>query len=61
MPHVKSYTRISPDFKKIPWIVITSANMSKAAWGWGGKSNNTILSYEAGVIFFPKFLVIIYV
>ncbi|XP_015125145.1 probable tyrosyl-DNA phosphodiesterase [Diachasma alloeum] len=56
MPHVKSYTRISPDFKKIPWMVITSANMSKAAWGWGGKANNTILSYEAGVVFFPKFL-----
>ncbi|XP_063986125.1 probable tyrosyl-DNA phosphodiesterase [Diachasmimorpha longicaudata] len=56
MPHVKSYTRISPDFKKIPWILITSANMSKAAWGWGRKATNTILSYEAGVVFFPKFL-----
>ncbi|XP_011315263.1 probable tyrosyl-DNA phosphodiesterase [Fopius arisanus] len=56
MPHIKSYTRISPDFKRIPWVVITSANLSKAAWGWGGKATNTILSYEAGVVFFPKFV-----
>nr|XP_012232123.1 PREDICTED: probable tyrosyl-DNA phosphodiesterase [Linepithema humile] len=55
MPHIKSYTRISPDFKSIPWFVLTSANLSKAAWGVQ-RSNHYIMSYEAGVIFIPKFI-----
>ncbi|CAD1475223.1 unnamed protein product, partial [Heterotrigona itama] len=49
IPHIKSYTRISPDYKKIPWFVLTSANLSKAAWGMDGKSFY-IMNYEAGVI-----------
>ncbi|CAK9819513.1 Probable tyrosyl-DNA phosphodiesterase [Anthophora plagiata] len=56
MPHIKSYTRISPDFKKIPWFVLTSANLSKAAWGTVGKDSHYIMNYEAGVIFIPKFI-----
>nr|XP_033337495.1 probable tyrosyl-DNA phosphodiesterase [Megalopta genalis] len=55
MPHIKSYTRFSPDFKKIPWFVLTSANLSKAAWGTF-RNSHFILSYEAGVIFLPKFV-----
>ncbi|XP_044010611.1 probable tyrosyl-DNA phosphodiesterase [Aphidius gifuensis] len=55
MPHVKSYTRISPDGTKVPWIAITSANLSRAAWGYGTNAN-IILSYEAGIVFFPKFV-----
>ncbi|KAM0727614.1 putative tyrosyl-DNA phosphodiesterase [Formica fusca] len=55
MPHIKSYTRISPDLKSIPWFVLTSANLSKAAWGVQ-RSNHYIMSYEAGVIFIPKFI-----
>lgn len=56
MPHSKIYTRLSPDLNKIPWITVTSANLSKAAWGYG-KNSNLILSWEAGVVFFPKFVV----
>ncbi|KAK0177350.1 hypothetical protein PV328_001414 [Microctonus aethiopoides] len=56
MPHSKIYTRISPDMKKISWMVLTSGNLSKAAWGYG-KSTWTILNYEAGVVFFPQYLI----
>ncbi|XP_018312035.1 probable tyrosyl-DNA phosphodiesterase [Mycetomoellerius zeteki] len=55
MPHIKSYTRISPDLKSISWFVLTSANLSKAAWGVQ-RNNHYIMSYEAGVIFIPKLI-----
>lgn len=56
MPHSKIYTRISPDFKKIPWVVVTSANLSKAAWGYG-KASKSIFNYEAGVVFIPEYVI----
>ncbi|XP_076276415.1 tyrosyl-DNA phosphodiesterase glaikit [Lasioglossum baleicum] len=55
MPHIKSYTRFSPDLKRISWFVLTSANLSKAAWGTF-RNSHYIMSYEAGVIFIPKFI-----
>ncbi|KAG7198398.1 hypothetical protein KM043_005788 [Ampulex compressa] len=55
MPHIKSYTRFSPDMKKIPWFVLTSANLSKAAWG-NTRASYYIASYEAGVVFIPKII-----
>lgn len=60
MPHVKSYTRISPDLNEIAWFVLTSANLSKAAWGNCSATSSNILNYEAGVVFLPKFIVSIY-
>lgn len=56
MPHIKSYTRISPDLKSVPWFVLTSGNLSKAAWGVQ-RNNHYIMNYEAGVVFLPKFIV----
>ncbi|KYN35399.1 putative tyrosyl-DNA phosphodiesterase [Trachymyrmex septentrionalis] len=57
MPNIKSYTRISPDSKSIPWFVLTSANLSKAAWGTTKQYKGySIGNYEAGVIFIPKFI-----
>ncbi|KYM97379.1 PREDICTED: probable tyrosyl-DNA phosphodiesterase [Cyphomyrmex costatus] len=56
MPGIKSYTRISPDLKSIPWFVLTSANLSKAAWGKIQPSGYYIGNYEAGVVFIPKFI-----
>ncbi|KAG5344947.1 TYDP1 phosphodiesterase, partial [Acromyrmex charruanus] len=57
MPNIKSYTRISPDTKSIPWFVLTSANLSKAAWGSTKQYKGySIGNYEAGVIFIPKFI-----
>lgn len=53
MPHIKSYTRFSPDLKRISWFVLTSANLSKAAWGMA-RNSHYIMSYEAGVIFIPQ-------
>ena len=56
-PHVKSYTRISPDSTNIKaaWFLLTSANLSKAAWGALEKKETQLLirSYELGVLFFP--------
>ncbi|KYN10020.1 putative tyrosyl-DNA phosphodiesterase [Trachymyrmex cornetzi] len=56
MPHIKSYTRISPDLKSIPWFVLTSANLSKAAWGSIKRHGYSIGNYEAGIIFVPKLI-----
>lgn len=57
MPHIKTYTRVSPDIKRIAWFHLTSANMSKAAWGTRRKNGGIyIMSYEAGVLFLPKFV-----
>ncbi|XP_057334799.1 probable tyrosyl-DNA phosphodiesterase [Microplitis mediator] len=55
IPHSKTYIRLSPDLKKVPWAVVTSGNLSKAAWGYG-QTSTTILNYEVGVVFLPKFL-----
>ncbi|XP_014612770.1 PREDICTED: probable tyrosyl-DNA phosphodiesterase isoform X1 [Polistes canadensis] len=55
MPHIKTYARLSPDLKKMAWFMLTSANLSKAAWGKCG-TNYSIMSYEAGVLFLPEFV-----
>ncbi|CAG9772390.1 unnamed protein product [Ceutorhynchus assimilis] len=57
MPHIKSYCRISPNLNKLAYFLLTSANLSKSAWGNpiqkdGGSS---IRSYEMGVMFLPNF------
>lgn len=59
MPHIKSYTRVSPDGKMAGYFLLTSANISKAAWGSINKGNRAlrIMSYECGVLFLPKFVV----
>ncbi|XP_032997202.1 tyrosyl-DNA phosphodiesterase 1 isoform X1 [Lacerta agilis] len=56
MPHIKTYMRSSPDFQKIAWFLVTSANLSKAAWGVFEKNGTQqmIRSYELGVLFLPS-------
>ncbi|KAG8281528.1 tyrosyl-DNA phosphodiesterase 1 [Homalodisca vitripennis] len=57
MPHIKTYCRVSPDLSQLAWFHLTSANLSKAAWGSLTKAGAiSILSYEAGVLFLPKFV-----
>lgn len=58
-PHIKTFCRISPDGKKCAWFLLTSANLSKAAWGTSQKNDTQfyIRSYEAGVLFLPKYIV----
>ncbi|KAF7992290.1 hypothetical protein HCN44_001615 [Aphidius gifuensis] len=53
LPHTKFYTRISLDYKKVPWVLLTSANLSKSAWGshnnnssWNNRWSNKWKSYS---------------
>jgi hypothetical protein len=64
MPHIKTYARVSPCGRHLAWFHLTSANLSKAAWGKlqqpkrsGGGPGLYVMSYEAGVLFAPKLLV----
>ncbi|XP_063223988.1 probable tyrosyl-DNA phosphodiesterase isoform X2 [Bacillus rossius redtenbacheri] len=65
MPHIKTYARVSPCGGELAWFVLSSANLSKAAWGSLSKAKGKVsadpglyvMSYEAGVLFLPKFLV----
>ncbi|XP_038712093.1 tyrosyl-DNA phosphodiesterase 1 isoform X2 [Tripterygium wilfordii] len=54
MPHIKTYTRYSG--QELAWFLLTSANLSKAAWGALQKSNSQLMirSYELGVLFLPS-------
>ncbi|EPX71899.1 tyrosyl-DNA phosphodiesterase Tdp1 [Schizosaccharomyces octosporus yFS286] len=61
-PHIKTYLRLNESGDRIRWALVTSANLSKPAWGTmegkGVKSKTArglrIKSYEAGVLFFPQ-------
>jgi tyrosyl-DNA phosphodiesterase-1 len=55
-PHIKTYVRFSNlDHKTIDWAIVTSANMSKQAWGdvVNKKDEIWIQSWEAGVVVWP--------
>uniref|UniRef100_A0A672Q5I1 Tyrosyl-DNA phosphodiesterase 1 n=1 Tax=Sinocyclocheilus grahami TaxID=75366 RepID=A0A672Q5I1_SINGR len=56
MPHIKTYMRVSPDFTQLAWFLVTSANLSKAAWGALEKNSTQIMvrSYELGVLYLPS-------
>jgi tyrosyl-DNA phosphodiesterase-1 len=69
MPHYKSYTRlrVNQDTKtdsigsetearaSIAWHMITSANLSRAAWGDSQKNDTQlhIRHYELGILLYP--------
>jgi hypothetical protein len=42
MPHIKSYLRAAPD-GELAWCLITSANLSNAAWGQLQKGNTQLM------------------
>uniref|UniRef100_H2Y640 Tyrosyl-DNA phosphodiesterase 1 n=1 Tax=Ciona savignyi TaxID=51511 RepID=H2Y640_CIOSA len=56
-PHMKTYARVSPYETNIrlSWFLLTSANLSKAAWGAleKNKTQLSIKSFELGVLFLP--------
>ncbi|XP_033962196.1 tyrosyl-DNA phosphodiesterase 1 [Pseudochaenichthys georgianus] len=56
MPHIKTYMRASPDFTQLAWFFVTSANLSKAAWGAMEKNSTQVMvrSYELGVLYVPS-------
>eukprot|EP00667_Euglena_gracilis_P020335 EG_transcript_21999 len=56
-PHIKTYLRYNAaDPDDLQWLLLTSCNLSKAAWGeeQKGGSQLKILSYELGVLFLPS-------
>mmetsp|Transcript_14027 Transcript_14027/g.56490 ORF Transcript_14027/g.56490 Transcript_14027/m.56490 type:complete len:518 (-) Transcript_14027:2629-4182(-) len=55
MPHIKTYLRHSDG--KLHFFMLTSANLSGAAWGKLEKGGSQLLvrSYELGVLFLPSF------
>jgi tyrosyl-DNA phosphodiesterase-1 len=56
-PHIKTYIRFSNALKsKIDWALVTSANISKQAWGEARNSvgDVRISSYELGVLVTPE-------
>lgn len=56
MPHIKTYCRVSPCTSKLAWFLISSANLSKSAWGGNIQKDSAVYvrSYEVGVLFLPK-------
>ena len=56
MPHIKTYSQVHD--KKAAYFLLTSANLSKAAWGKLNKAGDKlhIMSFEAGVLLLPKFV-----
>lgn len=59
MPHIKTYTRTYEDKNGriyIAWHLLTSANLSRAAWGDYQKNRTQIYikSFELGVLFCPS-------
>lgn len=56
LPHIKTYMRASPDFGELAWFLVTSANLSKAAWGTLEKNGFQLMirSYELGVLYLPE-------
>ncbi|KAI8053022.1 tyrosyl-DNA phosphodiesterase I [Syncephalis plumigaleata] len=63
MPHIKTYTRVSTDEQQsdgatsLDWFLLTSANLSKAAWGQLQKKYSQLMirSYELGILIAPSF------
>ncbi|VBB27209.1 unnamed protein product [Acanthocheilonema viteae] len=53
MPHIKTYAGFAKNSLKPSWLLVTSANLSKAAWGdyQLKKTQLTIRSYEFGLLF----------
>ncbi|RKF58030.1 putative tyrosyl-DNA phosphodiesterase [Erysiphe neolycopersici] len=56
-PHIKTYIRFSDKKKEtIDWILLTSANLSKQAWGESinATGKQRVCSYEIGVLVWPS-------
>lgn len=56
-PHIKTYVRYSDSSKKsIDWALVTSANLSKQAWGEALNSAGEVrvASWELGVVVWPE-------
>ncbi|CAG8586035.1 18929_t:CDS:10 [Acaulospora morrowiae] len=65
MPHIKTYTRLRANSPselshesnaEVAWFLLTSSNLSKAAWGSLQKKGIQLMirNYELGVLFYPE-------
>ncbi|KAK2606070.1 hypothetical protein QQS21_003465, partial [Conoideocrella luteorostrata] len=54
-PHIKTYIRYN-DKDSIDWAILTSANISKQAWGEASKQSGEmrVASWEVGVLIWPE-------
>ncbi|KAL8948385.1 MAG: hypothetical protein Q9222_005426 [Ikaeria aurantiellina] len=55
-PHIKTYIRFSDEaMTRIDWAIMTSANLSKQAWGEAATAGGgvRVCSYEIGVVVWP--------
>ena len=54
MPHIKTFLRHRGS--DVAWFLLTSANLSKAAWGSLQRNDTQLMvrSYELGVLFLPS-------
>lgn len=62
-PHIKTYIRFTDDtHKSIDWALVTSANLSKQAWGDVANKEGEvrIQSYETGVLVWPELFTGVY-
>ena len=56
-PHIKTYTRFADSsMTTIDWMLVTSANLSKQAWGeaYNSEGDVRVCSYEIGVLVWPE-------
>ncbi|KAH8593008.1 tyrosyl-DNA phosphodiesterase I, partial [Bisporella sp. PMI_857] len=56
-PHIKTYTRFTDSTRTaIDWMLVTSANLSKQAWGDATTTTGDVrvCSYEIGVLVWPE-------
>ena len=56
VPHIKSYCRYGDDGRSLAFALLTSSNLSQAAWGVLEKGNSQlyIKSYELGILLLPS-------
>jgi hypothetical protein len=54
MPHIKTFVRYRG--QDVAWFLLTSSNLSKAAWGSLQRNDTQLMvrSYEVGVLFLPS-------
>jgi tyrosyl-DNA phosphodiesterase-1 len=54
-PHIKTYIRYDENKSSADWALVTSANLSKQAWGEAANTTGEmrIASYEIGVLVWP--------
>lgn len=57
-PHIKTYIRYNGSRRTMDWAMLTSANLSRQAWGEAARTTGElrISSWEIGVLVWPELL-----